>query len=93
MWLNYLGSVTLISLKPALVNRSLTHLTAWKGDGDALTKERKSLAAVTLFKGIVRFLCLGWMCLYLVPRKSSALLPSLLNDGMGKGGMPRYAKI
>jgi len=43
-----LGSLTLISLKPALTRRSFADWTAWKGVGEASTKEMKSLAAASI---------------------------------------------
>lgn len=44
---------TLISLNPALVSFSFTDLTAWNGVGDALTNDRKSLAAVLMLTGAI----------------------------------------
>lgn len=46
---------TLISLNPALVSRSFTQFTAWNGVGEALTKERKSFAAVAILGDMVEY--------------------------------------
>jgi hypothetical protein len=63
----YNRSLTFISSNPAFDSRSLTHFTAWKGVGEALTKERKSFAAAVILADIVEWFLVR-QCLIEVPR-------------------------